>query len=203
MILYKFKSLNNIEHTLDIILNERLYCSLYTELNDPFEGLFCDIIPNIPSPFPGFEYIRKKCQNIDALPTNNKSLRICSLSSNFGDVRLWAYYADSHKGIAVEIDFPKSIQPVNYLDDLPSFKNDLEKDPKKILLKKTTHWEFEKEHRIIHDNEYYPIKNKIKAIYMGTKISKTHKDILNKIVNSNIPIYSTKINTARIEIERE
>ena len=40
MILYKYRSLENLEHVLDIILNQRLYCSTYPELNVPFEGLF-------------------------------------------------------------------------------------------------------------------------------------------------------------------
>jgi len=40
MILYKYRSLVNFERILDIILNQRLYCSKYDELNDPFEGLF-------------------------------------------------------------------------------------------------------------------------------------------------------------------
>ncbi len=40
MILYKYRSLANFEHVLDIILNQRLYCSTYPELNDPFEGIY-------------------------------------------------------------------------------------------------------------------------------------------------------------------
>ena len=40
MILYKYRSLSNFEHVADIILNDRLYCPTYEELNDPFEGLF-------------------------------------------------------------------------------------------------------------------------------------------------------------------
>lgn len=40
MILYKYRSLTNLEHVFDIILNQRLHCSTYPELNDPFEGIF-------------------------------------------------------------------------------------------------------------------------------------------------------------------
>lgn len=40
MKLYKFRSLDNIEFTFDILLNERLYCANYKDLNDPFEGIF-------------------------------------------------------------------------------------------------------------------------------------------------------------------
>ena len=40
MILFKFKSLGTLDHVLDILLNDRLYCAPYSNLNDPFEGQF-------------------------------------------------------------------------------------------------------------------------------------------------------------------
>lgn len=49
MILYKYRSLANLEHVLDIILNQRLHCSTYPELNDPFEGLFVTTTTITPS----------------------------------------------------------------------------------------------------------------------------------------------------------
>lgn len=207
MILYKFKSLQNIEHALDIILNERLYCALYDKLNDPFEGLFCNITRNLPSPIPGLEYIVKKYQNSYKPSSNDKQLRICSLSSRLNDVRLWTYYADAHQGIAVKIDFLKEsqVEKVNYSKKLLNIE-DASKDfesSKKILLNKTEHWEHEEEYRIIQEDEYYPIKDKIKAIYIGTRISDIYKKLLIKIVDSRIPIYSTKINPAKVEIEEE
>ncbi len=47
MILYKYRALNSIEYTLDILLKERLYCSPYKDLNDPFEGQLFDAHPKI------------------------------------------------------------------------------------------------------------------------------------------------------------
>lgn len=47
MILYKFKPLiseENKEHIKDIIDNNRLHCANYKKLNDPFEGLFYEIV---------------------------------------------------------------------------------------------------------------------------------------------------------------
>ncbi len=45
---YKYKSFNNFEYLLDILLRERLYASRYHELNDPMEGVikFEGVIPN-------------------------------------------------------------------------------------------------------------------------------------------------------------
>ncbi|MEI8205410.1 MAG: hypothetical protein WCG03_00870 [Kiritimatiellales bacterium] len=40
MLLYKYRSLENFEYVLDIILNEHLHCAPYENLNAPFEGIF-------------------------------------------------------------------------------------------------------------------------------------------------------------------
>lgn len=37
--LYKYKSVDNLEYLLDIIQNQRLYLADIEELNDPLEGL--------------------------------------------------------------------------------------------------------------------------------------------------------------------
>jgi hypothetical protein len=38
--LYKYKNLNHFDRIVDIILNKKLYAAVYTELNDPMEGIF-------------------------------------------------------------------------------------------------------------------------------------------------------------------
>ena len=39
-LLYKYRSLENIERFLDIIIEKKLYGALYKEMNDPMEGYF-------------------------------------------------------------------------------------------------------------------------------------------------------------------
>jgi len=116
MILYKYRSLANLEHILDIILNQRLHCSIYPELNDPFEGLLIKITNLTISDFiemkrlpPMFVKLPIKIEKIkeakDLFGGEIDKVKICSLSSDLNDVRLWSYYADGHKGIVFEIDF--------------------------------------------------------------------------------------------------
>ena len=38
--LYKYRSLENFEFFLDILLNKRLYASSYKDLNDAMEGVY-------------------------------------------------------------------------------------------------------------------------------------------------------------------
>lgn len=209
MILYKYRSLTKLEHTLDIILNQRLYSSIYLELNDPFEGIFETMF---------LHKVYKKIEDLDS--SVNDKIRICSFSSDLNDVRLWSYYADGHKGIVFEIDFSgletrnnyKIIYPVEYSERLPWSSTTTvlgQLSIKEILSYKTNHWAFESEYRIIDESEhleegkYFDIKGRIKAIYIGTRTSDIHRKLLNKIVPIEIPIYTTKINEKAIKVESD
>jgi hypothetical protein len=141
------------------------------------------------------------------------TVKICSLSSDLNDVRLWSYYADEHKGIVFEIDFSKleTIYKVTYSEKLPWSSTGLlgHLSPQEVLSRKTNHWVFESEYRIIdeidhlEEGKYFNIKGRIKAIYLGTRTSEQHRKFLNKIVPREIPIYTTKINLEKIIVEPE
>lgn len=234
MILYKYRSLANLEHVFDIILNQRLHCSTYLGLNDPFEGIFETIdtraslrlralgtLGGNPAYIRGLAESLKTYNRVEDLGKNaNDKIKICSLSSDLNDVRLWSYYADGHKGIVFEIDFSgletrknyKIIYPVEYSEKLPwSSTNTIlgQLSHKEVLSRKTNHWAFESEYRIIDESKhleegkYFDIKGRIKAIYLGTRTSDIHRKLLNKIVPSEIPIYTTKINEKAIKVESD
>lgn len=197
MILYKYRSLSNFEHVADIILNERLYCSTYDRLNDPFEGLSVTIWT--------FTFRKKSLTQRHAFPVRYeeilKNTRVCCLSSSLSDVRLWSYYSDGHKGITLEIDFTgieSHIHKVVYSSDLSGFDNPTRQE---LLSRKTNHWEYEAEYRIIHDEEYFPINKRIKTIYLGNRISPTHRDLLKRMVSDEIEIYNTRLNVDKVQIE--
>lgn len=212
MIFYKFRSLQNFEFVFDIIFNERLHCALYSDLNDPFEGLFHTITK--PSNNFLFSLIKeiKTCNTIEDLHFGVENSKICSLTKSLNDVRLWSHYADGHKGIAIEIDFSeneKDIYQVKYVSSLQEFElgktfltslaiNPL---PTYVLSFKTDHWSYEDEYRIIQSENYYPISGKIKSIFTGHRISNFHLDLLRKLVPPQIPIITTKINTKNITVQ--
>lgn len=210
MILYKFKSLHNIEHIFDILHNQRLFCTKYSNLNDPFEGIFWATI-TYPPWLSGYKYPLKKHRTpkkIDELIIQLEHMKICSLSADFHDVRLWSHYADGHKGIAIAIDFSNiesDLRKVKYSTELPEFSDSLLCSPTspEVLSHKTNHWEFEAEYRIIQDKDYYSINGRIKTIYMGQRISDFHVELLKKITPEGIPIYATKLNTEKVLIEQD
>ena len=226
MLLYKYRSLKNFEYVLDIILNERLYCAPYDKLNDPFEGLFLSTldIPNLPhmgifkdqhgSLSFGAALLKAHAskngthQSIEDAVVEQDKIKICSLSSTFSDVRLWAHYGDGHHGIVFEIDFSEitnDIHEVLYSEKIPEFSRPPLVDPpvkaSQILTRKTKHWEHEKEFRIIHDADYFHITDRIKSVYTGTRISDEHYALLKKVINNKFPIYRTTINKNDVSVE--
>lgn len=48
MLLYKYRSIENFQFFVDIILNKRLYAARYLDLNDPMEGhyIYADGVVN-------------------------------------------------------------------------------------------------------------------------------------------------------------
>lgn len=210
MLLYKFRSLQNPEYTLDILLNQRLYCSRYSDLNDPFEGLFFATIPHprrhqFPFPIAKPGPIPK---SVDDLFSSSKDrTRICSLSSSLSDVRLWSHYADGHKGIALEIDFSgldNSLYKVEYSEALPTYRYSIltEPLPRELLTRKTLHWEYEAEHRIIHEEEYFDIRDRVKTIYLGSRISDLHVKMLEKVKPSDTPLIRTEVDLRKVEVRK-
>ena len=213
MKLYKFRSLKNIQYVLDIIILERLHCASFYELNDPCEGLFFDDsyigVPN-ESSFIYYKPTRKRERSLRDTDTDTANLKICSLSETLSDIRLWSYYADSHGGVAVKIDFSgkeEEVKKVNYFSFLlehtvrPSLLG-ATSTPKDVLSSKTIHWEYEKEYRIIQHSEYYSVSGRVTAVYAGIN-SKIYYDILKKIVPLSIMLFKTKLNPHNLEIETD
>jgi hypothetical protein len=211
MILYKYRSLQNLNHVLDILHHSRLYCARYLDLNDPFEGLFSTAIripPHERVKFPFFllpeTYTLTK--SVDDLYLSSKDrVRICSLSSSLSDVRLWSHYADGYRGIGLEIDFSgieDSIYEVKYSEQLPSYGYTVltAPSPIEVLTRKTIHWKWESEFRIICEEEYFDISNRLRSIYVGARIKDIHLGLLDKMKQSAIPIIHTEIDSKKIEI---
>lgn len=203
---YKVRSLTNLEFFVDILFNERLYCAHFADLNDPFEGIYLS----------GARFPQEVVERIDleraaledtSQPIERKEFnRICSLSGSCEDFRLWSYYGDGHRGVAIEIDFTgheHDLMPIRYTDapdDLPV------EDPKKmsmdeLLSVKTTQWEYERESRIVQKEPYYSVKDRITAVYLGARISHERQALLEKLVPQSIPMYATHINIAKLAVE--
>lgn len=171
--LYKFKSLNNIEQVLDIIINKRLYCSLVSDLNDVREA--------------SMEMNASLQTGIYKLYNYNfaqeiQTTRVLSLTSRYKNHLMWAHYADGYKGVVIGLRVKRSdFSPVIYKKKCPDYdklimKGNLFGLKEIILFRKYKCWKKEKEYRHIQTDEHYRIC--IEEVILGSRVNEELKEVL-------------------------
>lgn len=174
--LYKYKSTEHIE---DIIVNRRLFCSQFDNLNDPMEWAFISDCEK---------------QRISELikDTDKDKWRICCLSKLEQNGLMWSIYGDEHRGVCIEVEVDETeysklehqdVHATKYYDDIEYIDSpvtiNIKDDIKRVLWAKSIQWEHEKEVRFVHKlcgNEtsaYLPIK--IKHIFLGKRMKAEDK----------------------------
>ena len=180
MILYKYRSLANLDWTIDILLNQRLYASEYVKLNDPMEGFFYHH---------GLSKVKLKEILKDKL-----SYRICSLSKSPTDIGLWTFYADEGRGCCIEVE-PEigewNYKEIEYIQDIPEIMDVINgrydvQTIEKILCSKTERWKYEQEVRFLKSvgKSKQPsfLTVKVKTIYFGYDMDKEKKKLITTLV---------------------
>jgi len=168
---YKFRTVENLEFVIDILINKRLFCCEARSLNDIREG---DIrVGNDQGK--ALAVLEFGQAVTDAL----RSYRVCSLSKIFDNHLLWAYYAGGFTGLAIEVDVPASdLVEVKYGDDFLYLSNYLEAADigatvRAVLSRKSTIWSHEQEVRVIATDAFYKLSEPISRIIVGARTSQT------------------------------
>jgi hypothetical protein len=150
---------------------------------------------------------------------------VCCFNSIWDDPRMWAQYADDHRGycLAFELagDWPENAvpMPVRYSDTRPEI--DLAVDTMEdraaanryidgSIFTKSSHWQGERELRIFrHDVppglQAFP-PSALKAVYLGLQIQLENRDRLIVAVRQRehaIPVYQLHLHATRYELELE
>jgi hypothetical protein len=146
-LLYKYRSLANFKNFVDIILRNRLYASLYKEMNDPMEGQYY---------YRQGEYDRRTLRTIRE---NKQNVRLCSLSRNNHNELMWSHYADGQHGVAIGVNIDTNLvdlRPINYegLHNLSGEIDELQA-ARTILTHKLNIWSYEEEERIFTTDGFY------------------------------------------------
>lgn len=152
--LYKFRELTSCEHlerVIEILETNKFYCSKFSEMNDPMEGV----------------YIAKDISKINKIFDEKNLRRICSFSTQegFRNPAMWGYYTNGFNGIAIEIELDeKDVREVKYKCTVPTTE-----DIEEILTTKLKCWEHESEYRFITENSQNNHKiGKITKVYFGS-----------------------------------
>ena len=237
-----YKYMPEWPYALNTLTTRYFYFSHKSDFNDPFEGKFFDdgqySKENIR------HYFRNSCHVPEdfmislekILSTENweqilkdrlkqekelveQEYGILCLSQIKNDILMWSHYANSHKGVVIEIDSKillqsitssrsgGSIKPVKYEKDYPKvqfFKNPAGVADKWFLTKYIK-WEYEKEWRAIHKPGLIQFpKEIIKSVYFGAKFDLKKQDFwIKQIIDSGIhpQFYQAKLNRSSYIID--
>lgn len=202
MKLYKYKSIDNLWHILDIVLMNRLFCAHWSQLNDPLEGRYTVFLQD--------EHL-KPISNITGHPLVDQfkdATKIASLSADGKNFLLWSHYASGHRGVVIEFDIPdeeQALYEVRYSPFDAVINNEIEStgDYKHVLLRKTEAWSYEKEYRILYNSDFYPLDHPPSKIIFGGLIDDNHKVILSKAIQGKIEFVNARINRYQGWVEYE
>jgi hypothetical protein len=189
MILYKYKSLINLWHILDIAINQRVYCAHWKELNDPLEGKY--------EIFLGEKSEELKSTIESKVETQRDALRIASFSTDPTNFLLWSHYADGHKGCAIELEIDDDdhrLQKVYYSPFSIVIQSQAETEMNMFHLfnSKNEEWEYESEYRIITKETFYVLDQSISRILLGPLVDESKESLLRRALPS-IEIIKTKL----------
>lgn len=182
---YKFKAAAQLEHVLEIINEDRLYCADWQELNDPMEGVF--------------QYFWTDENFAHKLMDSKQKKRVCSLASCSKNILLWSHYASGFNGLAIEVELAKEdVKEVSYKSHVPDISNEQELKHQEIvemvLYSKLKAWEYEKELRIIHGSEHYPLPRSVSKIIIGSRMEIDQVEQLkNACRKKEIPMFKVVI----------
>lgn len=167
---YKFRSSSQLPFALDIIFNNRLYCSDWRNLNDPMEGMFV------------YSYRateeRDFKEEVASIVKHKRQLKVCSLSKTFDCHLLWAHYASGFDGLAIEVELPDQspvVRHVKYGGVFASVSFDTPVSPDRIaqqvLSSKYQEWAYEQEVRILQHDEWYVLPKPVKRVIAGHRMN--------------------------------
>jgi DUF2971 family protein len=222
---FKFKSITinqddeldqrSVSHVIDPIVESYFFLPTREKLNDPNEGIFQNQIQTgITAFLQGLVGIGERTQLARALydlanqisqSTDNSG--VFSLSSNITDELMWAHYAASHCGIAIEYNLDHLTRfclktslhrfRVEYVDEPPSLdiqhlQNDPEIAVRTMLGHKSPRWSHEQEYRVLLENIHGQIPHDyraVKSITFGLKVPEKVQKQIYEATKHKVPKY--------------
>ena len=185
---YKYRSLENLERFLSIIIDHKLYGALYSEMNDPMEGYY--------QYNPTFDHTI-----IDNIVSGKQKTYICALSRSGNIGLMWTHYADENRGCCLEVEVTSKTWrkiDVDYSEYMPELT--LRTTVDDILRVKAKMWEYEQEIRYLSPNtpkgkDRPQLTVKMKRILVGCNVDRTRYTHLCKIIKAldkDIEVYKMK-----------
>jgi hypothetical protein len=155
ILLYRFLSAEAAIKTIEM---RSFRVGRLLELNDPYEWL-----PGIDGIIPeALEFVNRCMDNY--LKDMNEDFGMISFSETVSDTVLWSHYADSHRGIAIEVDHLVNDQlhkvtyshirptvPVHFINQQEQYGEQMREILLRSVMQKSLSWSYEKEYRVLED----------------------------------------------------
>lgn len=179
---YKYRSLDNFEYLLDMVVRDRLYAAKLSELNDPMEGII-----KADAKVPRELYSEWE----DRL----REVRVASFTTEKDNKLMWAHYADGGRGCRIGFELHPNVtaERVNYKKAPTWDGTPVDKEKLRMLLRyKLYPWRYEREFRIVTiDQCFVPVK--VKTIEFGSQIEPDRQRFLEHILSQLRPdVHITK-----------
>lgn len=178
-LVYKYRSLDNFQFLLDIIVNKRLYAARFDEMNDPMEGVYAH---------------QQKLNELEheSLKKALEELRFCSLSKLEDDQLMWAHYANGARGCVLEVELSEKCRFEDVSYSGPSniesaYSLDLKERAVKILTCKSECWDYEQEVRAFATKGYFIELVSVRRVIIGEKADKTAASVLRQVIEKIDP----------------
>lgn len=145
-----------------------------------------------------------------------KNLLVACFSQINNSLLMWSHYAINHSGFCIEYDISKlpsvyNLFPVVYDDRRETITKEIVDNENFVfnpIVLKCTVWNYEQEWRLIipeknHDKntvKKHDVKDTIKAIYLGAKISEENEKQIRAIVPENVAIKKMRMRDNSYEL---
>jgi len=205
--LYRYRSLTSqtgkslLDRELSAIVDAYVYCPHFKDMNDPMEGAHRESAI--------FKNSKKSQARRDEMITAIGSLGVASFSETHKSEPMWAYYADSFKGICIEYSFYRLRSRLDdehefvrmlYNEEPPLVENrsfDADVAARMALSAKNFRWAPEREWRLIRETKgqaKYRKRDTVKSIYLGSRISSENRaEILLRMKPLSIKVHEMNV----------
>lgn len=144
------------------------------------------------------------------------SLGVTCFTEGKDNLLMWAHYTEEHKGAVLEFDYKKDVnffrplKKVEYAGKYPAYNyyNDKNNVVSQLMLRKSDHWKYEKEVRLIKHTTGPQAFNprSLVAIYFGVRTPKKQVGTLSNLIESmekysHVNIYTTKLNETDYKLD--
>lgn len=192
MKLFKYKSLKNLWHVLDVLINDRLYCAHWSELNDPLEGRY--------EIYLGDKSIKAQSVMATRIDKARDTYRLASLSADPTNFLMWSHYADGHKGIVIEIEIPEDHPDLTKILYSPfssvfTEKIQTKEDMRHLFNGKSEEWSYEQEYRLVTEHRFLPLRYPVSRMLLGPQVDDEQAEILQRIAPSSVEIVRMELDS--------